>query len=87
MNRRKFLLGTAVASMVYASDGTLIATVDEGFKLTPYKAGHMAWVWKDKVSEYMQAGYMFVHDDGGFIIKRKSKKFPNIMSYLMKKHG
>ncbi len=45
------------------------------------------WVWNDKTSEYLQDGYKFVHDDDGMRVKRKSKRFPNIMSYLMKKHG
>jgi hypothetical protein len=87
MNRRGFLTGTAgVVSLIYASDGSLIAAVD-GFKLTPYRGGHHSWVWNDKKYEYHKAGYRFVHDEFGYAIKRYSTRFPNIPSYLMKKHG
>ena len=49
--------------------------------------GHTTWVWDDQTSKYLQNGYKFVHDDDGIRVKRKSSRFPNIMSYLMKKYG
>lgn len=103
MNRRKFLLGTTIGAVGVAvpvaaksdwdwADGYIqgLRTSRDRLALSKIehtREGHTTWVWDDKTSEYLQGGYKFVHDDDGIRVKRKSSRFPNIMSYLMKKHG
>ncbi len=99
MNRRKFLLGTVAAGIVVPvaaksdwKDGYIqgLRTYRDRLALSKIEhtiEGHTTWVWDDQTSKYLQNGYKFVHDDDGIRVKRKSSRFPNTMSYLMKKYG